>query len=91
LAEKDTYYTKSSAVLRVAEKLPLENGLEHAASLGLIAPRFLRDGVYGFISANRYKLMGEREMCRFGDDEEFADRFISDEEVIKPLNEENIE
>lgn len=86
LAERDLCYTKSTAVLKIAERLPLANNLEKGASLALVAPRFLRDGVYEFVSANRYKFMGEREMCRFGDEEEeFGDRFISDEEVLKPF------
>lgn len=90
LAEKDTHYTKSTAVLKVAEKLPLSNGLEKAASFSLIAPRFLRDGIYNVVSEHRLKIMGEREMCRFGDEDEvFGDRFIKDEEVQKPFEEES--
>jgi predicted DCC family thiol-disulfide oxidoreductase YuxK len=70
----------------IAERLPLSNGIDKGAGLALVAPRFLRDGVYEFVSANRYKFMGERDMCRFGDEEEeFGDRFIADEEVTKPL------
>lgn len=86
LAEKDTYYTKSDAVLRVAEKLPSLRGYEKVASFGLMVPRFLRDSIYNYVSKNRHKFMGERDECRmtFGDEEEdFERRFISDDEVMQ--------
>jgi predicted DCC family thiol-disulfide oxidoreductase YuxK len=70
LAEKDIYYTKSDAVLRVAQKLPNLKGIEKVASFGLIFPRFLRDLVYGVVSKNRLKLMGERDQCRMVFDDE---------------------
>jgi predicted DCC family thiol-disulfide oxidoreductase YuxK len=70
LAEKDIYYTKSDAVLRVAEKLPTLKGFEKVASFGLVFPRFLRDMVYGVVSKNRLKLMGERDSCRMVFDDE---------------------
>jgi predicted DCC family thiol-disulfide oxidoreductase YuxK len=88
LAEKDTYYTKSDAVLRVAEKLPELQGYERVASFGLIVPRFLRDSIYEYVSKNRYKFMGERDECRltFGDEEDdFAKRFIEDSEVMEVI------
>lgn len=89
LAEKDTYYTKSDAVLRVAEKLPALNGYEKVAAFGLIFPRFLRDSIYNYVSENRYKFMGERDECRltFGEEEEdFAHRFIEDSEVMEIID-----
>jgi predicted DCC family thiol-disulfide oxidoreductase YuxK len=88
LAEKDTYYTKSDAVLKVAEKLPELRGYEKVASFGLIFPRFLRDSIYEYVSKNRYKFMGERDECRmvFDDEEEdFKKRFIQDEEVMEVI------
>jgi predicted DCC family thiol-disulfide oxidoreductase YuxK len=88
LAEKDNYYTKSDAVLRVAEKLPQLQGYEKVASFGLIFPRFLRDSIYGYVSDNRLKFMGERDECRmvFDDEEDdFAHRFIEDEEVMQVI------
>lgn len=89
LAEKNTYYTKSDAVLRVAERLPELHGYEKVASFGLIVPRFLRDSIYGYVSKNRYKFMGERDECRltFGDEEEdFAHRFIEEDEVMTMID-----
>lgn len=88
LAEKDTYYTKSDAVLRVAERLPELHGYEKVASFGLIVPRFLRDSIYHYVSVNRYKLMGERDECRltFGDeDDDLANRFIEDDAVMNVI------
>lgn len=86
LAEADTYYTKSDAVLRIAERLPELNGYEKVASFGLMIPSFLRDSIYGYVSKNRHKFMGERDECRlaFDDEEEdLARRFIEDSEVME--------
>lgn len=88
LAEKNTYYTKSEAVLRIAERLPELHGYEKVASFGLVFPSFLRDSIYTFVSKNRYKLMGERDECRlvFDDEEEdLAHRFIEDDEVMEVI------
>ena len=88
LAEKDTYYTKSEAVLRVAERLPKLNGYEKVASFGLIVPTFLRDSIYNWVSLNRYKLMGERDECRLAfeeEEEDMANRFIDDAEVMEVI------
>ena len=89
LAEKHTYYTKSDAVLRVAEKLTELKGYEKVASFGLIFPRFLRDNIYQYVSDNRYKFMGERDECRmvFDDEEDdYAKRFIEDSEVMEIID-----
>lgn len=86
LAEENTYYTKSEAVLRVAERLPQLNGYEKVASFGLVVPTFLRDAIYNWVSLNRYKLMGERDECRLAfeeEEEDMAKRFIDDSEVME--------
>ena len=41
-----------------------------AGKLGLLVPRFLRDPVYKFIAANRYRWFGKKETCRVPTDEE---------------------
>jgi predicted DCC family thiol-disulfide oxidoreductase YuxK len=52
-------------------------GIKELFELALIVPSVLRDPIYNAISKNRYKLMGEMDGCRFGD-EEFNDRFVPD-------------
>ncbi|HLR09326.1 MAG TPA: DCC1-like thiol-disulfide oxidoreductase family protein [Bacillota bacterium] len=47
-----TYYTKSSAILRIARHL---HGLWKLASLLLIIPKPIRDRLYDLFAKNRYK------------------------------------
>lgn len=60
LVEGESYYTKSSAALRIARHLsggyPLLYGL-------MILPPFIRDRMYDVIAKNRYKWFGKRESC----------------------------
>lgn len=60
LYQKDIYYTRSSAALRIAKGLrfpwPLAYGF-------IIVPRFIRDAVYRFVAANRYRWFGKDETC----------------------------
>ncbi|MCW9705648.1 thiol-disulfide oxidoreductase DCC family protein [Fodinibius salsisoli] len=60
LIEGDSYYTKSSAALRIARHLsggyPLLYGL-------VILPAFIRDWMYDGIAKNRYRWFGKRESC----------------------------
>lgn len=51
---------KSSAVLFVLENLP---GWKWTKILQLV-PSFIRDLVYDFVAANRYRIWGKRESCR---------------------------
>ncbi|ATL48580.1 thiol-disulfide oxidoreductase [Chitinophaga caeni] len=60
LLEDGQYHTKSSAALRIARKL---DGLWPVLYPGIIIPRFIRDAVYNFIAANRYRWFGKRETC----------------------------
>lgn len=53
-------YTKSDAALEVAKVLSWPTRLLHYLK---IIPRFIRDGVYDFVSRNRYKWLGRRESC----------------------------
>jgi predicted DCC family thiol-disulfide oxidoreductase YuxK len=34
---------------------------------GKVLPRFLRDGLYNFISRNRYRIFGRRKSCMIPD------------------------
>ena len=91
LAERDTFYTKSDAVLRIAERLPELGGYEKVASFGLVVPRFMRDAIYQYVSDNRYKFMGERDECRLVfdyEEDDLAHRFIDDDDVMTAIEHE---
>lgn len=53
-------HTRSDAALMIAAGLRFP---WRAARLFQIVPRFLRDGVYGLVAANRFRLFGRREEC----------------------------
>jgi predicted DCC family thiol-disulfide oxidoreductase YuxK len=61
LYENGKLYNRSTAALRIARHL---DGLWAAMYAFIILPRFLRDGVYDWISANRYKWFGKTDACR---------------------------
>lgn len=58
--ENNVAYTSSTAALRVCKYLnrlwPLMYGF-------IIVPEFLRNGVYNWISRNRYRWFGKKEVC----------------------------
>lgn len=54
------YYTKSTAALRTAKHLGGGLSLLYAF---IIVPPFIRDGVYDFVSKNRYRWFGKKEEC----------------------------
>lgn len=60
LLQDGKMFSRSTAALLVAKKLsgfwPLLYGF-------IIVPQFIRDGVYNFISRNRYKWFGKRDSC----------------------------
>jgi predicted DCC family thiol-disulfide oxidoreductase YuxK len=60
LVEADRIYDRSTAALRIARRLnrmwPLLYGL-------ILIPRPLRDLVYRWIAANRYRMSGQTERC----------------------------
>lgn len=60
LLKDEKMYTKSTAALRVSKQLsgawPILYGF-------MIVPNFIRNGVYDFVSANRYKWFGKRDSC----------------------------
>jgi predicted DCC family thiol-disulfide oxidoreductase YuxK len=60
LIEGDKFYTKSTAALRVLKHLSFPHPL---AAAFIIVPAFIRNAVYDFISRNRYKWFGKREVC----------------------------
>ncbi|UZO82687.1 DUF393 domain-containing protein [Aquimarina sp. ERC-38] len=54
------YYVKSTAALKIAKEL---SGLYPLLSSFLILPKFIRDGIYDIIAANRYKWFGKKTEC----------------------------
>jgi predicted DCC family thiol-disulfide oxidoreductase YuxK len=83
LVTSDGAYIKSDAVLRITEELtpqwlPLPLVRPVARTGRLLIPAFFRDLIYDGVADNRYKILGIRDECRFGDEEEFASRFVDD-------------
>jgi predicted DCC family thiol-disulfide oxidoreductase YuxK len=60
LFEKGKFYNKSTAALHIFKKL---SGAWPTFFATIIVPRFIRDGVYDFIAANRYRWFGKQESC----------------------------
>jgi predicted DCC family thiol-disulfide oxidoreductase YuxK len=58
--EKGLIYSRSMAVMRIAEKLDFPYNM---ISWFKILPRKFRDGMYRFISRNRYKWFGKKDHC----------------------------
>lgn len=57
---KGRIYEKSDAALQVFRIL---GGLWSVFLAGYIIPRFIRDGIYNYIAAHRYKWFGKRDTC----------------------------
>jgi len=60
LLENGKLYSRSTAALRISNKLPW---YWKWAQLFWIFPKFIRDGVYNLIAQNRYKWFGKKEEC----------------------------
>ena len=75
VTEKEAFF-KSNAVLRIAQKLDGNRALPILGNVGPFVPGFVRNTIYDFVAANRYKF-GEAEQCRL-DFGEFDDRFFKD-------------
>lgn len=79
--DKGEHYRQSTAALVIAANLP---GIYPTlSSLGYCVPSFLRDGVYGCVAVNRYRMFGKK-----GDGEEclmptkdVMSRFLDAEEM----------
>lgn len=61
LVSGDRYFTKSSAVLRIAKELNIPWKLFYAF---IIIPFPLRDFLYDIVARNRYKWFGKKDSCR---------------------------
>ncbi|MFT3979814.1 MAG: thiol-disulfide oxidoreductase DCC family protein [Ferruginibacter sp.] len=60
LIDHDKAWTRSTAALKVTRQL---NGPVKLLFGFIIVPRFIRDWIYAFIAANRYKWFGKQESC----------------------------
>ena len=61
LIEDGRLYERSDAVLRIARRL---DGLWPLAYIFVVLPKPLRDALYGWIAANRYRWFGKQDACR---------------------------
>lgn len=77
LLEKGEVYYKSTAALKIARHL---SGLWPAIYPLIFLPKFLRDPVYNWIGANRYRWFGKKSTCRLPTPAEKA-KFLSEETV----------
>ncbi len=57
---------RSEAAIRIGRLLPFPYPLAKAF---LIIPAFIRDSIYDYIAANRYKWFGRKDSCRMPDPE----------------------
>jgi predicted DCC family thiol-disulfide oxidoreductase YuxK len=60
LIERDKFFLRSTAVLRLCKSL---NGLWPLIYLLIIIPRPIRDFIYNIVAKNRYKWFGRKEEC----------------------------
>lgn len=58
--ENGMYYTRSTAVLRIARHLKFPWSLLY---FFIIVPRFIRDPIYQFIARHRYRWFGKSDHC----------------------------
>ncbi|MFI5140350.1 MAG: thiol-disulfide oxidoreductase DCC family protein, partial [Sphingobacteriales bacterium] len=61
LLDENKVFLRSAAVLKIFRALGYPYKLVYGT---VIVPSFLRDVVYNFIAANRYKWFGKRDICR---------------------------
>ena len=73
LIENERIFIRSTAGLRVLRKLKNPSPLGYVF---IVIPAFLRNLVYRFIAANRYRWFGKKEVCRLRTTEEQS-RFLS--------------
>ncbi len=60
LVEGGTYYTRSTAALRIAKRLRFPWSLLY---LFILIPPPVRDAVYGWVAARRYRWFGKDDAC----------------------------
>lgn len=78
LVEDGTYYTKSTAALKICKNL---KGLWKVFSVLLVIPKPIRDFFYNIVARNRYKWFGKRESCKLPSPEERS-RFLEERKEV---------
>ena len=56
----DKWYGKSSATLKIFDLLPW---YWKWTQLFWLVPKFIRDGIYEYVSKHRYKWFGKKDQC----------------------------
>ena len=72
LYDGNALYKKSTAILKLCKVL---GGGHKLLLVGYLLPKFLRDGLYGFIAKNRYRWFGQQEHCMVPT-KDIQDRFL---------------
>ncbi|WP_145146475.1 thiol-disulfide oxidoreductase DCC family protein [Paenibacillus xylanexedens] len=72
LIENGSYYTRSTAALRLAKGLKFPYPLLYVF---IIIPKFIRNAVYNLVARNRYRWFGKDEACMLPTPE-IKDRFL---------------
>lgn len=72
LIQNGKIYTRSTAALKVASQL--RGGIK-LLYMFIIIPPFIRNAVYDFIAAKRYKWFGKKDSCMMPDDD-VKERFL---------------
>ncbi len=67
LIKGETYFKKSTAALKIVQKL---NYPVKVLYYFIFIPKFLRDLLYSLIAINRYKFFGKRDICRIPSENE---------------------
>jgi predicted DCC family thiol-disulfide oxidoreductase YuxK len=80
LIDAQGIHTKSTAALRIARRLGFPWSV---AALALVLPKFLRDSLYDFIAARRYRWFGKRDACMVPTPD-LRQRFLDAEEPPAP-------
>ena len=80
LIEDGETYVKSDAAIRIGVLL---GGLYRLLGPTKYLPRFLRDAVYDFVAAHRYRVFGKRERCMLPT-EEHRRRFLASDTDEEP-------
>lgn len=76
LIHNERVYLQSSAVLHICGQLP---GMWKLLKIGMLIPSFLRNRIYHFIAARRYRWFGEKDVCMIPTPE-MKKRFLHDNE-----------
>jgi predicted DCC family thiol-disulfide oxidoreductase YuxK len=70
---EDQIFERSTAILMIFSDM---GGIWRLARMFFIIPKYIRDYIYKFIAAHRYRVFGKRNSCRISTNEE-RDRLLS--------------